>query len=60
MKLIVHNLLQCNIKNIEDGYPLQIISNEIQIILEEYNPGNLNYFISLFLFNFSFIYLLIY
>eukprot|EP01038_Epipyxis_sp_PR26KG_P004971 gene4971-6954_t len=41
MRLITHNMLKCNIKGLkeEDGYPLQIAAEKIDIIQAEFNPA---------------------
>lgn len=39
MRLVTHNLLKCNIRNVENGYPLKILLEKLEIISMEYNPG---------------------
>jgi hypothetical protein len=40
MRLITHNMLKCNIKGVESGYPLQIEVENIEEIPCEFVPGN--------------------
>jgi multifunctional methyltransferase subunit TRM112 len=37
MRLITHNMLKCNIKTVENGYPLKLQATTIEIIESEYN-----------------------
>jgi hypothetical protein len=39
MRLITHNMLKCNKKDVEQGYPLRIESEKIEIISSEFNQG---------------------
>lgn len=47
MRLITHNMLKSNIKGIEEGYPLKIVSESTEIIESEYNKGILVYLFTL-------------
>ena len=38
MRLLTHNLLQCNVKNCSDGFPLKIQSITSNIEESEFNP----------------------
>ena len=40
MRLITHNMLKCNVRGVKEGYPLQIESNQTDIIPSEFDPGN--------------------
>ena len=40
MRLMTHNMLKCNVKGVENGYPLLIESSSIEIIPYEYNAGH--------------------
>ena len=40
MRLIAHNMLKCNIKGVENGYPLIILIERMEIVAMEYNPGS--------------------
>lgn len=35
MRLISHNILKCNVKGVENGYPLQITSSEMEDLASE-------------------------
>ena len=37
MRLITHNMLKCNIKGVNNGYPLRIEAEKIEEIESEYN-----------------------
>jgi len=37
MRLITHNMLKCNIRGVEDGYPLRIQAENIEIIESEFD-----------------------
>ena len=37
MRLMTHNMLKCNVKGIDNGYPLIIESNNTEIVTYEYN-----------------------
>ena len=39
MRLVTHNMLKCNIKGVENGYPLTILVEKMEIIAMDYNPG---------------------
>jgi multifunctional methyltransferase subunit TRM112 len=39
MRLITHNMLKCNIRGIENGYPLIIESEKNEIVTMEFNEG---------------------
>lgn len=41
MRLITHNLLKCNVKNLQanEGYPLKITAETTEIIHTEFNKG---------------------
>ena len=39
MRLVTHNLLKCNIKGVENGYPLTIVVEKMEIVTMDYNPG---------------------
>eukprot|EP00941_MAST-03F_sp_MAST-3F-sp1_P003013 g3013.t1 len=38
MRLFSHNLLKCNIRGVEEGYPLKIEATEVEVQESEYNP----------------------
>ena len=35
MRLITHNMLKCNIRGVENGYPLKIEAEEVEVIEEQ-------------------------
>jgi multifunctional methyltransferase subunit TRM112 len=37
MRLITHNMLKCNIRGVENGYPLKIEAEEVEVIEAEYD-----------------------
>jgi multifunctional methyltransferase subunit TRM112 len=39
MRLITHNLLKCNIKGVENGYPLIIEAEKIETQESEFDAG---------------------
>jgi multifunctional methyltransferase subunit TRM112 len=39
MRLVTHNMLKCNIKGVENGYPLTILVEKMEVIAMDYNPG---------------------
>ena len=41
MRIVTHNMLKCNVKGVENGYPLRIEPEKVEIIECEYNEGNL-------------------
>lgn len=57
MKLITHNMLKCNIKSVENGYPLKIEPTTTVIIETNFDLGsyfkflklnfNLNFFLKI-------------
>ena len=38
MRLITHNMLQCNIKGVKNGFPLGIEAGEVRDEEAEFNP----------------------
>ena len=43
MRLITHNLLKCNVKGIENGYPLIIEAGSIEVAESEFDAGKTRY-----------------
>lgn len=41
MKLLLHNFLQCHIKGVKNGYPLQIEAAKVTERDADYDPGRL-------------------
>ena len=41
MRLIAHNMLKCNIRGIENGYPLKIEHEKVEVVEYEYSPGKI-------------------
>ena len=41
MRLITHNMLKCNVRGVQKGYPLRIECEKLEIIPAEYNQGNI-------------------
>ena len=39
MRLITHNMLKCNVRGVEDGYPLRVEPEKIDVIECECNKG---------------------
>lgn len=39
MRLITHNMLQCNIRGVVNGYPLKIEAESIEIIATDFDSG---------------------
>lgn len=39
MRLITHNLLKCNVKGVESGYPLVIEPVRVEIVESEFDAG---------------------
>jgi multifunctional methyltransferase subunit TRM112 len=37
MRLVIHNMLKCNIKGVENGYPLKIESTQMEEIENEFD-----------------------
>lgn len=37
MRLITHNMLKCNVKNVENGYPLIIEASSVETIEQEFD-----------------------
>jgi multifunctional methyltransferase subunit TRM112 len=37
MRLITHNMLRCNAKGVENGYPLMIEAERVEVIAHEYD-----------------------
>ena len=38
MRLITHNMLKCNIRGVENGYPLRIEASSVEEIPSEFDP----------------------
>lgn len=38
MKLLTHNMLTCNIKGVENGFPLKIEATDVQLKQADYHP----------------------
>jgi len=43
MKLLTHNMLQCHIKNVTNGYPFKIEADKIEIKEVDYDPDFLRH-----------------
>lgn len=41
MKLLTHNLLQCHIKGVKNGYPLKIEATKVESRDADYDPGRI-------------------
>lgn len=41
MRLITHNMLKCNIRGVENGYPLKIVAEKVETIPVEIDKGKL-------------------
>lgn len=41
MRLITHNLLKCNVKGVEHGYPLQIVPEKVEVVESDFDAGGL-------------------
>jgi hypothetical protein len=39
MRLITHNMLQCNVRGVTNGYPLKIEAVDLEIVPVEYKSG---------------------
>ena len=39
MRLVTHNMLKCNVKGVENGYPLRIEVEKTEIIPCDYDAG---------------------
>jgi hypothetical protein len=39
MRVITHNMLKCNVRGVENGYPLIIEATQTDVIPCEYNKG---------------------
>lgn len=39
MRLITHNLLECNIRGVTKGFPLRIEATEREILVSEFDAG---------------------
>jgi multifunctional methyltransferase subunit TRM112 len=39
MRLITHNMLKCNVKGVENGYPLRIEVEKTEILPSDYDAG---------------------
>lgn len=39
MRLITHNMLKCNIRNVENGYPLKVEASEVEVISTPIDRG---------------------
>ncbi len=39
MRLITHNMLKCNIRGVEDGYPLKIEASNTEVIEADFDAG---------------------
>ncbi|TMW55982.1 hypothetical protein Poli38472_008630 [Pythium oligandrum] len=37
MRLITHNMLVCNKKGVENGFPLRIVAEEVEVVESEFN-----------------------
>lgn len=40
MRLVTHNMLRCNVKGVESGYPLRIEAVDVQNVAADFNEGN--------------------
>lgn len=40
MRLLTHNLMRCNIKGVENGYPLRIEPSITEIVEQPFDQGN--------------------
>jgi Fe-S-cluster-containing hydrogenase component 2 len=41
MRIITHNMLKCNVRGVENGYPLIIEATKTEVIPCEFSDGNI-------------------
>ena len=38
MRLLTHNMLRCNVKGVENGYPLVIDAEKVEVVQSDFDP----------------------